>query len=95
MPVRVVGLPSEAVEIRDGVLSVDGEPRRELYVNYRLNDGSFFGPRKVRKDRVFAPGDNRANSRGSRSFGAVADEDLAGKVVLRFWPTGCAGAPWV
>ncbi len=88
---RVVGFPGDAIEIRDGVLSVNGEPRREPYVDYRLNDGNFFGPQTVPEDHIFVLGDNRSNSRDSRSFGTVADENLSGKVVLRFWPIGEAG----
>lgn len=81
---RIVGLPGDVVEIRDGVLFVNGERKREPYVDYRLTDSSFFGPERVPPGRVFVMGDNRPNSLDSRSFGTIPRDDLAGKAVFRF-----------
>ena len=83
---RVVGLPGDTVAVRDGVLHLNGEPVAEPYVNYRLNEGSFFGPERVPAGGVFVMGDNRANSVDSRALGPVRREDLLGKVLLRLWP---------
>jgi signal peptidase I len=90
---RVVGLPGDTVGIRDGVLVVNGEPQREPYVDYNLTDSSFFGPEKVPAGHVFVMGDNRSNSRDSRVFGPVPEEDLTGKVLLRVAPLDRVGAP--
>jgi signal peptidase I len=83
---RVVGVAGDTVEIRDGVLYVNGERQKEPYVNYRLTNANFFGPQRVPEGRVFVMGDNRSNSRDSRSFGPVPEEGLLGRVLLRFWP---------
>lgn len=83
---HVVGLSGDTVEVRDGVLYVNGERRKEGYVNYRLTDNVFFGPVKVPAGRVLVMGDNRSNSQGSREFGPVSEADLLGKVLVRFWP---------
>lgn len=83
---RVAGLAGDRVEIRDGVLHVDGEPRREPYVAHRLNDGDFFGPVRVPPGHVFVLGDNRQNSLDSRSLGPIPEERLVGEVRLRLWP---------
>ena len=83
---RVAGLPTDTIEIRDGVLYVNGEKKEEPYVDYNLTDSSFFGPVEVPPGHVFVLGDNRSNSRDSRDFGPVAEQDLRGQVVLRFWP---------
>lgn len=88
---RVVGLPGDTVAIRDGVLFVNGEKKRESYVDYRLTDASFFGPVKVPENRVFLMGDNRFNSRDSRDYGPIPEEDLLGRVSLRIWPLDRAG----
>lgn len=83
---RVAGLPGDTVEIRDGVLYINGQQKKESYVDYNLTDSSFFGPVEVPSGHVFVLGDNRSNSRDSRDFGAVAQKDLRGQVVLRIWP---------
>lgn len=89
---RVVGLPGDKVAVWDGVLFVNGERREEFYVDYQTADSTFFGPERVPEDHMLVMGDNRANSLDSRSFGAVPDEDVLGKVSLRLWPLGRTGA---
>lgn len=83
---RVAGLAGDTVEIRDGVLHVNGRTRVEPYVNRRLNDGNFFGPAEVPEGHVFVLGDNRQNSLDSRSLGPIPEERLMGEVRLRLWP---------
>jgi len=70
------------VDSRDGVLFVDGGPRREAYVDHDLVDGFFFGPARVAPGGVFVLGDNRGDSAGSREFGSVPRSDLIGRVDL-------------
>ena len=88
---RVVGLAGDVISVEDGVLVVNGEPVREPYVDYRMTDSSFFGPVTVPEGSVFVMGDNRSNSRDSRTLGPVAEEDLIGRAVARFWPIERAG----
>lgn len=85
---RIVGIAGDEVEIRDGVLHVNGEPRREPYVDHGRNDGNFFGPEKVPEGHVFVMGDNRQNSLDSRFLGPISEERLVGEVRLRLWPPG-------
>ncbi len=90
---RVVGLPGETIELRDGTLYVNGEPREEPYLRERRPDGRSYGPQKVPEDHVFVMGDNRANSFDSRFFGPVPQENLIGESLVRFWPPTRVGAP--
>lgn len=83
---RIVALGGDSVEIRDGMLQVNREVKREPYVDYESADSTFFGPRRVPEGTVFVLGDNRTNSIDSRSYGPVPEEDLLGEVVLRLWP---------
>jgi signal peptidase I len=91
---RVVGLPGDTIEVRQDRLFVNGERRREPYVNdeYRRLQGPY-GPRTVPQDHVFVMGDNRGNSQDSRFFGPVPEENLIGEALFRFWPPGRAGSP--
>ena len=83
---RVVGLPGDQIEVRDGVLYVNGERQEEPYVNPDLPDRSSYGPTTVPEGSFFAMGDNRADSRDSRFFGAVPFEKIEGEAFVVFWP---------
>jgi signal peptidase I len=82
---RVVALPGETVEGREGRLFVDGRELREPYLA-RAQVTSAFGPEVVPEDHIWVLGDARENSVDSRSFGAVPVDDLEGRAVLRVWP---------
>src|SRR6202165_925 len=53
---RVVGLPGEVVEIRQGIVYVDGAPLAEPYVPPQYEDLSDFGPMPVPRDSYFVMG---------------------------------------
>lgn len=90
---RVAGEPGDTVAIRDGVLFVNGEGRREAYVDYNLADSTFMGPTEVPEGHLYLMGDNRANSLDSRSYGPVPRGNVLGGVPLRLWPLDRVGPP--
>ena len=90
---RVVALGGQTVEMKDGILYVDGQALDEPYVageSWPLAaqaDGiTVTFPYTVPEGSVWVMGDNRENSADSRYFGAVSQENIIGVVVLRYWP---------
>ncbi|MEP7198915.1 MAG: signal peptidase I [Chloroflexota bacterium] len=81
---RVIGLPGDTVDIREGKVFVDG---KELPQTYNVNPGSYnFGPAKVGPDQLFVLGDNRNNSSDSHSWGMLPRSDIIGKAWISYWP---------
>ena len=81
---RIIALPGDEVEIKDGVTYVNGVPRDEDYVAHR--DREDFGPYVVEEGCVFVMGDNRANSHDSRAEGAIPEEMIEGRVFAVLFP---------
>lgn len=80
---RVIGLPGDEITVRDGVVSVNGVPLEEPYINgtaaYR---GSSW---VVPEDHYFVMGDNRNNSSDSRAWSFLPRDDIVGKAWLIYW----------
>ena len=89
---RVVGLPGESVEIRQGAVYVNGIVVPEPYVPRQYEDLSDFGPVPVPKDSYFVMGDHRISSNDSRVFGAVASRYIYGRAVFAYWPVDHFGS---
>ncbi len=81
---RIVALPGELVEIRAGIVYVNGEAVAEPFPHdmtpYDMTP-IILGPLSY-----FVLGDNRSNSNDSRSFGPVTLDEILGRVWLRYWP---------
>jgi signal peptidase I len=89
---RVVGLPGETVEIRQGLVYVNGKALPEPYVPPQYEDLSDFGPLRVARDSYFVMGDHRISSNDSRVFGAVPSRYIYGRAVFAYWPVDHFGS---
>ena len=89
---RVVGLPGETVEIRQGAVYVNSKAIPEPYVPPQYEDLSDFGPVRVPRDNYFVMGDHRISSNDSRVFGPVADRYIYGRAVFAYWPVDHFGS---
>jgi signal peptidase I len=89
---RVIGLPGETIDIRDGQVYIDGKALTEPYVMEAprypdpMWDGLGLPGGVIPKDKVFVMGDNRNNSQDSHVWGALPIENIIGQTVFRFWP---------
>ena len=97
---RIIALPGEHIQIKDGKVYINGEEFKEEYlpegtitdaVSRDNLDGGQFMDLIVPEGTVFVMGDNRGNSGDSRRFGCIPYEKIEGKVVLRFWPLNAFG----
>ncbi|MCP4216125.1 MAG: signal peptidase I [bacterium] len=91
---RVIGLPGETVEIKEGEVYIDNIKIDQPFLS--PNKNVFFkrihmAPLKIRDGHYFVLGDNRVVSRDSRSFGTVPTNIIRGKAALRYWPPGRIG----
>jgi signal peptidase I len=89
---RIVGLPGETVEIRQGRVYANGKPVPEPYVPPQYEDFSDFGPVRVPRDSYFVMGDHRISSNDSRVFGPVARRYIYGRAVFAYWPVDHFGS---
>jgi signal peptidase I len=83
---RLVGMPGETWEERDGVVFINGKRLVEPYVRGGRRDQNTYGPRKIPEGRYFFMGDNRVQSCDSREWGAVPRENIIGEVFFVYWP---------
>ncbi len=84
---RVIAGPGDMIEIKAGSVRVNGQPLDEPYVHGSVtNCFGQCGPLILAADEYYVMGDNRPNSRDSRSFGPIKAGQILGRVVARYWP---------
>jgi signal peptidase I len=81
---RVIGMPGDTVEVREGAVWVNGKRLVEPYVKEPMSLGSYFGPEKIPPACYFAMGDNRNDSNDSRYWGCVPRANIIGVPVMTY-----------
>ncbi len=87
---RIIGLPGETVQVREGKVYVDGEQITEKYISEDPNYD--YGPVVVPQGEYLVLGDNRNNSYDSHYWGFVPKDKIIGKAFVRFWPFNRLGS---
>jgi signal peptidase I len=87
---RVVGLPGETIEGRNGTIFIDSKPLDEPYLppDVRSRD---FPPEKIPPKKMYVLGDNRQDSRDSTFFHAVDESKIVGRAFVKIWPLNDLG----
>jgi signal peptidase I len=82
---RVIGLPGETVESRNGHILINGRELEEPYLGPDVTTGPLEQV-TVPAEHLWVMGDNRPNSRDSRFFGAIPESLVIGRAFIRVWP---------
>lgn len=89
---RIIGLPGDTVELRDGNFYVNGEKLDEsMYLDpqtYTKDDNYLDEGDKITvpEDHYFVVGDHREVSKDSRAFGPIDEKKIRGRAFLVYWP---------
>ncbi len=90
---RVIGVGSDTVEVRNGVVSVNGQKMPDPHAHYEIplpehttpSPRDNFGPVKVPPGKVLMMGDNRDRSYDSRWWGFVDENQVEGRALIIYW----------
>jgi signal peptidase I len=83
---RLIGLPGERFEERNGYVYINGKKLNEPYIKPDRRDTRTIPPMRIPNGRYFMMGDNRIASCDSREWGPVPRKNIIGKVFFIYWP---------
>lgn len=81
---RVIGLPGDSVEVKEGKVFINGEALSENYI--QAPPAYTWGPETVPAEQYLVLGDNRNSSSDGHVWGFLPQESIIGRAVVRFWP---------
>lgn len=91
---RVIGLPGDHIVIKDGMVYRNDEKIEEPYLremNTEIQEQEYADV-IVPENTVYVMGDNREQSKDSRSFGCIPYSRVNGYVLCRIWPLNKLGS---
>ena len=91
---RIIGLPGDTVEIRAGVVSINGAALAEPYRNGPPNPSDDYGPATVPEQNYFVLGDNRDGSYDSRYWGFVPESNILGTPLVIYMSLQAPDEAW-
>jgi signal peptidase I len=91
---RIVAVGGDVLEVRDGRVLIDGVLQQEPAVDLRVGGGPDVGPTRVPAGHVFVMGDARGNSRDSRFFGPVRQDQIYARAARIYYRSG-DGPVWL
>ncbi|MGH9775640.1 MAG: signal peptidase I [Candidatus Acidiferrales bacterium] len=91
---RDIGLPGDTIEVRKGVVFVNGKPLSEPYRKDPPNPGDNFGPVTVPPNEYFMMGDNRDDSYDSRYWGFVPRANIVGTPLMIYMSIDAPEEVW-
>lgn len=83
---RVIAVPGDTIDIRDGKVYVNGEVLDESYIKGNTMPKGARLPATIEEGYYFVMGDNRPHSSDSRLIGLIEQDRIKGKAVFRYWP---------
>ena len=87
---RIIAIPGDTIEIKDGETILNGEILEEDYLKEREWDGENVPETTVPEDCYFVMGDNRNDSNDARFWGEenrwVTSDEIIGKAYFTYWP---------
>lgn len=86
---RVIGLPGEKIEVKEGQVFINDKSLKENYTKEIPN--YTWGPKVVPDNSYVVFGDNRNNSYDSHYWNFVPREKIVGRAIVRFWPPNRVG----
>jgi len=86
---RIIGLPGDIVEVRDGLVFINGTALEEEYTMAPMN--YVLETKRIPDNEYFVLGDNRNNSNDSRYCWTVPRENIRGRAWFTYWPPGRSG----